>query len=67
MSFQKTGITLPNSAVLSNKFQLCNKCLKEKPPEGGVEMSPTKWICARCWTIRATRTQPLGAKSARPH
>jgi hypothetical protein len=26
----------------------------KKPPEGGVEMSATKWLCASCWTDRIT-------------
>lgn len=38
----------------AHKLQLCSKCNKEKPPEGGVEMSATKWVCASCWTDRVT-------------
>ena len=40
--------------VHGHKLQICNKCGLKKPPEGGVEMSATKWICASCWTNRVT-------------
>ncbi len=43
-----------NGNVNGHKLQLCNKCLRQKPPEGGVEMSATRWICASCWTNRVT-------------
>jgi hypothetical protein len=26
-----------------------------KPPEGGIQMSHTKWHCAACWATRITR------------
>jgi len=37
-----------------HKFQFCNKCTQMRPPEGGVELSATKWHCASCWTKRLT-------------
>lgn len=40
-----------NQAV--HKFKLCNKCEKERAPEGGVEMG-SKWMCATCWIRRST-------------
>ena len=43
-----------NVNVHGHKLQICNKCGLKKPPEGGVEMSATKWICASCWTNRVT-------------
>ena len=43
-----------NGNTHAHKLQLCSKCMKEKPPEGGVEMSATKWVCASCWTDRVT-------------
>lgn len=43
-----------NGNCHGHKLQLCNKCAREKPPEGGVEMSATRWICASCWTNRIT-------------
>jgi hypothetical protein len=58
MSFVKNQIILPNTVAhgrSSGAFKLCGKCNKDKPPEGGIEMSPTRWICAVCWTTRATR------------
>jgi hypothetical protein len=35
-----------------HKHKLCNKCEEMKPPEGGVQMSPSKWHCAPCWVKR---------------
>ena len=43
-----------NGNVHGHKLQKCNVCLVEKPPEGGVEMSATRWLCASCWTNRVT-------------
>lgn len=37
-----------------HKLQLCNKCEEFRPPEGGVQMSAARWICACCWTKRVT-------------
>jgi hypothetical protein len=37
----------------SHQFKFCGKCEAEKPPEGGIDMGQ-KWICASCWTRRAT-------------
>ena len=37
-----------------HQYKLCNKCEEAKPPEGGVQMSPTRWHCALCWTKRVT-------------
>jgi hypothetical protein len=30
-------------------WRLCNGCNKERLPEGGVPLSPTRWLCAACW------------------
>lgn len=38
-----------------HQLKECNKCNEIKPPEGGIQMSPSKWYCAGCWTNRATR------------
>ena len=54
MSFVNEPLLLNDDAPRpSHKFKLCDKCLKSKPPEGGIEMSKTKWICAVCWTRKA--------------
>ena len=37
-----------------HKLKQCNKCDEMKPPEGGIQMSPTKWHCASCWAKRLT-------------
>jgi formylmethanofuran dehydrogenase subunit E len=38
----------------AHQLRLCNKCEELRPPEGGVQMSQSKWICASCWTDRIT-------------
>jgi hypothetical protein len=43
-----------NGNVHGHKLRLCNKCEEMKPPEGGVQMSAARWICASCWTNRVT-------------
>jgi hypothetical protein len=46
-----------------HKYKLCNKCEELKPPEGGIELSPHKWSCARCWANRVSRRSLLDAKT----
>lgn len=53
MSFVKNGINMPQTPRYAHQVKLCNKCNKTKPPEGGIEMSRTRWICAQCWTHKA--------------
>ena len=58
MSFANTHLSLPGSPIQTrdtHQFKLCAKCEEKKPPEGGIDMSPAKWICASCWVIRQTR------------
>jgi hypothetical protein len=45
---------MEDAAIYPDALQKCNQCLVEKPPEGGVEMSATRWLCASCWTDRIT-------------
>ena len=40
-----------------HQFKHCSKCDEERAPEGGVDMGNGKWLCANCWTIRATRSK----------
>jgi hypothetical protein len=30
-------------------MKLCTDCKRDRLPDGGVQMSPTRWICAQCW------------------
>jgi len=56
-----------------HKLRLCNKCEELRPPEGGIQMSAARWICACCWTKRATtknlvqhaKTKTTGAPEAK--
>jgi formylmethanofuran dehydrogenase subunit E len=52
--FYKQQLTL-NSTQPVHKYKLCGKCNEMRAPEGGVEMSPTKWVCVACWISRKTR------------
>ena len=38
-----------------HQLKECNQCNELKPPEGGIQMSHTKWHCAGCWATRVTR------------
>lgn len=38
-----------------HRFRDCNKCLKPRAPEGGVQMNANKWLCAQCWAARAAQ------------
>lgn len=56
MSFVNSRLDLPRTPTQQpvHKFKHCNKCNDMRPPEGGVQMNPTRWHCAACWTVRAT-------------
>lgn len=53
MSFAKQQLKLPGSGIQGQKYKTCAKCSKDQPPEGGIEMSPTRWVCVLCWTRKA--------------
>jgi hypothetical protein len=55
MSFANHHLQLGRVSHM-HKFQFCNKCAQMRPPEGGIELSATKWHCASCWTKRLTTT-----------
>ena len=46
-----------------HRLKLCNKCEEMKPPEGGVELSTSRWHCGACWTRRATSGNLSNAKT----
>lgn len=60
MSFVKSPLKLQDTQRAVHPFKLCNKCEEKKPPEGGMDMGNGRWMCAVCWTHRATR--PKGKK-----
>ena len=53
MSFTSHHLQLGSKQHV-HQLQLCNKCEEKRPPEGGIQMSAAKWICACCWTKRVT-------------
>ena len=46
-----------------HKYKLCNKCEEMRAPEGGIELSPTRWSCSACWANRVTRRNLKNAKT----
>jgi hypothetical protein len=46
-----------------HKLKECAQCNEMKPPEGGIQMSHTKWHCVSCWTNRVTRRNLRNAKT----
>ena len=30
-------------------MKLCFRCNRERFIEGGIQMTPTKWVCQSCW------------------
>lgn len=56
MSFVKHQITLgAQHKQPLHTYKTCSKCEQQRIPEGGIELSPGKWICAACWAKRASR------------
>jgi formylmethanofuran dehydrogenase subunit E len=54
MSFMKQAIQLNGSSKSPvHKLKHCAKCESERVPEGGIYLSPTRWVCAVCWAKRA--------------
>lgn len=53
--FVKQQLDLGGQQPNTQRFKQCDKCDVSKPPEGGIQMSPSKWYCAACWALRATR------------
>ena len=42
-----SNVTLTMAPLL----KLCTKCQTSRAPEGGVELRPARWFCARCWMM----------------
>lgn len=55
MSFVNQQIQLKAAARPVHQLKLCAKCETKKPPEGGIDMGRGRWMCAACWTHKATR------------
>jgi hypothetical protein len=36
----------------------CHDCNRPRFPEGGVQMTPKRWICAKCWGLFLQGRQP---------
>ena len=42
----------PKNNDRTHQFKYCDKCETMKPPEGGIQMKPGRWLCANCWLKR---------------
>ena len=62
--FVKRQLQLGDKQPL-HKYKLCNKCEELRPPEGGVQMNPSKWHCAACWTRRVIGRSLIDAKEVK--
>lgn len=49
MNYTRKSIMLPKSHVNLHPLRKCDKCNEQRAPEGGIQMSPTRWYCADCW------------------
>lgn len=43
------NIALPGSPKSSRPLQFCSRHKADAPPEGGVNLTPSKWVCLSCW------------------
>lgn len=48
----KSAAFSTTSLVNAQPLLYCNKCNYETPPEGGVQLTASKWICSKCWVAR---------------
>lgn len=44
-----------SQVLVGQPLKLCGKCDGDKPPEGGVQLNPQKWLCAGCWVAKQRR------------
>jgi transposase-like protein len=40
----------------------CTQCKKDRVPEGGVALSPNRWLCANCWLRFSQMAKPPASK-----
>jgi len=59
--FTKHQLEIGNKQPV-HRFKLCDKCEEQRPPEGGIDMSSTRWYCCTCWAHRVT-SRNLNAKT----
>jgi hypothetical protein len=50
---RRHDISLAGSPTNAAPMKLCQgACKSDKPPEGGVQLTPAKWVCAGCWVAK---------------
>lgn len=48
----KSAAFSASSLVKAQPLQYCNSCDYDTPPEGGIQLTTSKWICSKCWVER---------------
>jgi hypothetical protein len=52
----RTEIYLPGTPKNAMPLKHCQgACDSPKPPEAGVQVSASKWVCASCWRLMNSR------------
>lgn len=46
--------THSNVSMHGHPLKMCAKCKELRVPEGGIEMTQSKWICGACWALKIT-------------
>jgi len=58
----ENDITMPGMRDISGYSANCSRCEERRPIDDGVQISRSKWVCGKCWRLKATR--PTGAMAA---
>lgn len=48
---------------IMHPFRNCNRCAQTKPPEGGSQMHPARWVCFSCWKQISKGTDKFAVKA----
>lgn len=60
-----TDLCLPNSADAYMKGKHCDRCGLTTHAKGGVDITATKFVCAKCWRFSAvTKSNPNKTRKA---
>lgn len=57
MTTHRTHVVLAGSNKSGGLLQTCCRCMAEKPPEGGVNVTTSKWYCFHCWRAIQQRSR----------
>lgn len=57
--------TLPHSRDVNGFTETCMRCDMSKPKSDGVYFGTGRWVCGKCWRMKATRQAGAAASLAR--